>query len=94
MYILTSYAQASCQIYLAEEVSQAYDHKTCLPALKRCWIAAMLFGVFVFLIGSIGCGWAPDINVFLISRCIAGIGAGGMTGMAFLIVADMFSLGE
>jgi len=52
----------------------------------------ILFAVIVFLVGSAGCGWAPSMAVLLISRCVAGIGAGGLTGVAFIIIADLFPL--
>ncbi|KDQ13843.1 hypothetical protein BOTBODRAFT_175262 [Botryobasidium botryosum FD-172 SS1] len=52
----------------------------------------ILFAVIVFLVGSAGCGWAPSMTVLLASRCIAGIGAGGLTGIAFVIIADLFPL--
>ncbi|EGO00668.1 hypothetical protein SERLA73DRAFT_51582, partial [Serpula lacrymans var. lacrymans S7.3] len=55
---------------------------------------AVLFGLTVFLAGSVGCAWAPNIQLFLVSRCAAGVGAGGMTNMAFIIVSDIFPLSK
>lgn len=55
-------------------------------------IAAILFAVISFLLGSLGCASAPNMIIFLASRCVAGIGAGGLTGIAFIIVADLFPL--
>lgn len=31
---------------------------------------------------------------FLAARAVAGIGAGGLVGMAYIIIADMFPIGE
>ncbi|KAH7907218.1 major facilitator superfamily domain-containing protein [Hygrophoropsis aurantiaca] len=55
---------------------------------------AILFAILVFFAGSTGCALASNIIVFLASRAIAGIAAGGLTGIAFIIVADLFPLEE
>ncbi|KAH7929946.1 MFS general substrate transporter [Leucogyrophana mollusca] len=54
----------------------------------------MLFAIAIFLVGSTGCALASDVITFLIFRAIAGIGAGGLTGIAFIVIADMFTLEE
>ncbi|KAL1683178.1 major facilitator superfamily domain-containing protein [Schizophyllum commune] len=54
----------------------------------------LLFGLSIFLIGSIGCGWAPSMIFFIAARAVSGIGAGGLINMAYIVVADLFSLEE
>ena len=54
----------------------------------------MLFATSIFLLASAGCGWAPNMPFFIAARALCGFGAGGMTGLSFIIVADIFPLGE
>ncbi|KAL1747358.1 major facilitator superfamily domain-containing protein [Schizophyllum fasciatum] len=54
----------------------------------------LLFGLAIFLIGSIGCGWAPSMIFFIAARAVAGVGAGGLINMSYIVVADLFSLEE
>ena len=43
----------------------------------------------LFLIGSIGCGAAQSFNQLIIARVIAGLGGGGLTLMANIIIHDL-----
>lgn len=56
-------------------------------------LAIILFGVTSLLIGSAGSGWATSMPMFLVARCFAGLGAGGLGGMAFIVIADLVELG-
>ncbi|KAI9293638.1 MFS general substrate transporter [Neoconidiobolus thromboides FSU 785] len=53
---------------------------------------AMLFALFIFLIGSIGCGAAPNIIALVVFRAIAGVGAGGLIALPFIIMSDVVPL--
>lgn len=50
-----------------------------------------IFGLVTFLIGSIACGFSPNIIVLIVSRAIQGIGAGAIMPIIFTIIADVFS---
>nr|WP_096440449.1 MDR family MFS transporter [Alteribacter populi] len=52
------------------------------------------FGVSVFLIGSIMCGFAPSIEWLIASRVIQGLGAGAVQPIATTIVGDMYTKEE
>ncbi|KDQ13845.1 hypothetical protein BOTBODRAFT_362312 [Botryobasidium botryosum FD-172 SS1] len=52
----------------------------------------LVFGLVIFLLGSAGCGWAPNMPFFLAARAVAGIGAGGLVGMAYIIISDLFPI--
>lgn len=54
----------------------------------------ILLASSVFLLASAGCGWAPSMPFFIGARALSGVGAGGMTGLSFIIVADSFPIGE
>ncbi|KDQ13842.1 hypothetical protein BOTBODRAFT_188307 [Botryobasidium botryosum FD-172 SS1] len=54
----------------------------------------ILFGVIFLMIGSAGSGWATSMPMFIAARCIAGLGAGGLGGMAFIVVADLVPLDD
>ncbi|KAJ7584047.1 major facilitator superfamily domain-containing protein, partial [Mycena floridula] len=54
----------------------------------------LLTGLCIFAIGSAGCGWAPTMPVFLAARAIAGLGAGGLVSMTYIIIADIFPIEE
>lgn len=54
----------------------------------------MLLAASLFLLASAGCGWAPNMPFFIAARALSGMGAGGMTGLSFIIVADSFPLGK
>ncbi|MFM7677504.1 MAG: MDR family MFS transporter, partial [Roseiflexaceae bacterium] len=54
----------------------------------------LLFGIVVFLIGSMLCGIAQNIYQLIGFRAVQGIGAAGLTSTAFAIPADLFSPAE
>ncbi|CAO3670746.1 unnamed protein product [Umbelopsis ramanniana] len=51
-----------------------------------------LFGVTVFLIGSIVSGAAQSMTMLIVFRAVQGIGAGGMISSVMIIVSDLVSL--
>ncbi|KAG0225852.1 hypothetical protein BGW41_004482 [Actinomortierella wolfii] len=56
--------------------------------------ATMLFANVMFLAGSAVCGWATSINMLIVGRAIAGLGAGGLMAMVFIILSDMLDMRE
>ncbi|MDA8221312.1 MDR family MFS transporter [Desulfosporosinus sp.] len=52
------------------------------------------FGIIVFLIGSVLCGFAKTMNMLIIYRLLQGIGAGAVQPIATTIIGDIFSLSE
>ncbi|CAI2165396.1 16006_t:CDS:10 [Funneliformis geosporum] len=51
-----------------------------------------LMAIFLFEIGSLVCGLAPNMVTLIIARAIAGFGGGGILGLVFIIIADIVSL--
>ena len=54
----------------------------------------MLFGIAVFLIGSIASGQARTMAALIAFRALQGLGAGAMQPIALTIVGDIFSMEE
>jgi EmrB/QacA subfamily drug resistance transporter len=54
----------------------------------------MLFGIVVFLIGSVLCGAAWTMPLLIVARAIQGIGAGAIMPMTMTIVGDLYSVAE
>jgi EmrB/QacA subfamily drug resistance transporter len=54
----------------------------------------LTFGIIVFLIGSILCGFATSMNMLIIFRLIQGFGAGAVMPIATTIVGDIYSVEE
>ncbi|KAI8992588.1 major facilitator superfamily domain-containing protein [Pilobolus umbonatus] len=52
----------------------------------------LLFGIAVFLIGSVLCGAAQSMIMLIIARAIAGIGAAGVFSMVFIIFSEIVPL--
>jgi len=52
------------------------------------------FGVLVFLIGSLLCGFAKTMNMLILFRLIQGLGAGAVQPIATTIVGDIFTTTE
>lgn len=52
------------------------------------------FGVLVFLIGSLLCGFAKTMNMLIFFRLIQGLGAGAVQPIATTIVGDIFTMTE
>ncbi|KAG0323703.1 hypothetical protein BGZ99_002580 [Dissophora globulifera] len=56
--------------------------------------STMLFANAVFLIGSAIAGWANSMTMLIVGRAVAGVGAGGLVAMSFIIVSDMLEIRE
>jgi len=54
----------------------------------------LIFGIIMFLIGSILCGLANSMTMLIIFRLIQGFGAGAVTPIATTIVGDIYSKEE
>lgn len=54
----------------------------------------LFFGIIIFLIGSILCGFASSMNALIIFRLIQGFGAGAVTPIATTIVGDIYTKEE
>jgi EmrB/QacA subfamily drug resistance transporter len=54
----------------------------------------MLFGIGLFLVGSILCGAAGSMGVLIAFRAVQGLGAGAVQPMSMTIVGDLYSLQE
>ncbi|KAI9298741.1 MFS general substrate transporter, partial [Neoconidiobolus thromboides FSU 785] len=52
----------------------------------------ILFALSIFLIGSILCGVAQNIEMLIIARAIAGIGGGGLMTLCTIIISDLVPL--
>ena len=52
----------------------------------------MLIAVAVFLIGSLVCALALQMDALIVGRAIQGLGGSGMGVMVNIVVCDMFSL--
>ncbi|KAI9480904.1 MAG: major facilitator superfamily domain-containing protein [Benjaminiella poitrasii] len=52
----------------------------------------LLFGIFVFLLGSLLCAVANSMIMLIICRAIAGIGGAGIFSMVFIIISDLVPL--
>lgn len=53
-----------------------------------------LFGVVLFLVGSILCGLARDMSELIVYRAIQGLGSGAVMPSIFTIIADTYRLEE
>jgi MFS family permease len=58
----------------------------------RKW--AIITGIALFLIGSILCATAQNINWLITARVIQGIGAGGITQLVQVILSDITTMEE
>ena len=54
----------------------------------------LLFGIFVFMIGSLFAGFAESMQSLILFRLIQGFGAGAVTPIAMTIVGDIYSREE
>lgn len=54
----------------------------------------ILFGIALFLAGSVGSGAAPGIEALIVGRVVQGLGAGAMQPIALTVVGDLFTLEE
>ena len=53
-----------------------------------------IFGVVLFLIGSVLCGLAQSMTQLIVFRALQGLGAGALMPSIFTVVADLYSLKE
>jgi MFS family permease len=58
----------------------------------RKWV--MVFAICVFLLGSILCGAAQDMNWLIAARVVQGLGGGGCLALASVIISDITTLRE
>ncbi|KAG0097793.1 hypothetical protein BGZ93_001944 [Podila epicladia] len=56
--------------------------------------STMLFANFLFLVGSAISGWATSMTMLIVGRGVAGVGAGGLMAMVFIILSDMLDMRE
>ncbi|NTV65895.1 MAG: MFS transporter, partial [Oscillochloris sp.] len=83
-WVSTSYLLAStAMVPIYGKLSDIYGRKIIL-----------LFGITVFLIGSVLCGLAGSMLQLVIYRGIQGFGAAALTSTAFAIPADLFAPAE
>ena len=54
----------------------------------------MLFGIAVFLLGSVLCGLAWSMPALIAFRAVQGLGAGAVQPMAITIAGDIYTLAE
>jgi EmrB/QacA subfamily drug resistance transporter len=54
----------------------------------------ILFGIGLFLLGSILCGFAWNIGILIAFRAVQGLGGGAVQPMSITIVGDLYSLQE
>ena len=54
----------------------------------------MLFGITVFIVGSVLCGAAWSMVTLIVARALQGIGAGAIAPMSMTIVGDLYSVEE
>ncbi len=83
-WVSTSYLLAStAMVPIYGKLSDIYGRKYVL-----------LFGITVFLLGSLLCGLAGDMTQLVFFRGLQGFGAAALTSTAFAIPADLFALAE
>jgi EmrB/QacA subfamily drug resistance transporter len=54
----------------------------------------MFFGIAVFLLGSVLCGFAWSMPALIVSRAIQGMGAGAIQPMSLTMIGDLYSVEE
>lgn len=67
-----------------------YGRLTDLYGRKRMFYT----GTLIFLLGSVLCGFAPDMLWLILFRALQGIGGGAITPIAFTLIADVYSPSE
>lgn len=48
-----------------------------------------LVGIFLYMLGSLCCGFAPTMPALIAARALGGIGSGGMMGMGMVLMSDV-----
>ncbi|KAF9187672.1 hypothetical protein BGZ51_001167 [Haplosporangium sp. Z 767] len=56
--------------------------------------ATMISANIFFLVGSAISGWATSMTILIVGRGVAGVGAGGLMAMVFIILSDMLDMRE
>lgn len=83
-WVFTAYMLASTvTVPIYGKLSDMYGRKNYL-----------LFGIVVFLTGSILCGFSQNITQLIIFRAIQGLGGGALMANAFAIIGDLFPPAE
>jgi EmrB/QacA subfamily drug resistance transporter len=83
-WVVTAYLlTATCVIPIAGKLSDQFGRKPIL-----------LFGIVVFVGGSMLCGASQTMNELIVFRGIQGIGAGALQSGAFASIGDLFSPAE
>lgn len=54
----------------------------------------LIAGIAIFLVGSVGCGFARSMPMLIAARGVQGIGAGAMQPLAMTIIGDLFDIRE
>lgn len=54
----------------------------------------IMFAIIVFELGSLICGVAPNMDVLILGRAIAGVGAAGIFSGGMLIIAELTPLSK
>ena len=54
----------------------------------------MIFANIMFLLGSAVSGWANSMTMLIVGGGVAGVGAGGLMAMVFIILSDMLDMRE
>src|SRR5690349_22521330 len=54
----------------------------------------LVFGIVLFLVGSVLCGFAWSMPVLIAARAVQGIGAGAVQPMSMTVVGDLYSVRE
>jgi EmrB/QacA subfamily drug resistance transporter len=54
----------------------------------------LVFGIGLFLVGSILCGFAPSMVVLIVFRAIQGLGAGAILPISITVAGDIYTVAE
>lgn len=88
---LSLYAWVAAVYLLASTVTvPLYGKLSDLLGRKPVLIA----GIAIFLVGSVGCGFARSMPMLIAARGLQGIGAGAMQPLAMTIIGDLFDIRE
>jgi len=53
-----------------------------------------MFAIVIFELGSLICGVAPSMDVLILGRAVAGVGAAGIFSGGMLIIAELTPLSK
>src|SRR5947209_5271510 len=80
-WVFTTYMLTSTVVVpLVGKLSDIYGRKLFLMA-----------GMFVFLVGSAGCGASPNMATLIVCRGVQGVGGGIVFSSVFATIGDIFS---